>query len=159
MGRRGPPPTPRKIKLLKGTFRKHRAPAKIPEPPKGAKPPKWLSRPAKAEWQRMATWLEDQGLLTKADEAAFATYCDLYATVQEYRGLCRKVGASVSIREGYRNVLMKSITAMKQYLALFGLSPADRERIGVDPVGTGAPDTQADRVEDFLFGHGNKRPA
>ena len=159
MGRRGPAPTPRKIKLLKGTFRRDRAPTKIPEPPKGAKAPSWLNTAAKVEWTRMAPWLEDQGLLTKADVAAFATYCDLYATVQEYRRLCRKVGASVSIREGYRNVLMKAITAMKQYLALFGLSPADRERIGVDPTGGGAPDSQRDRVEDFLFGHSNKRQA
>ena len=101
---------------------------------------------------RMAPWLEDQGLLTKADEAAFATYCDLYATVQEYRKLCRKHGAAVSIREGYRSALMKCMTAMKQYLGLFGLSPADRERIGAQPAST-----PSDKVEEFLFGSDSKR--
>jgi len=152
MGRRGPPPTPRKIKLLRGTFRKDRAPAQIPEPPRGAKPPSWLSTAAKKEWARMAPWLEDQGLLTKADEAAFATYCDLYATVQEYRKLCRKHGAAIAIREGYRNALMKVVTAMKQYLGLFGLSPADRERIGAQPAST-----PSDQVEDFLFGNRSRQ--
>jgi P27 family predicted phage terminase small subunit len=155
MGRRGPPPKPRAMKLLEGTFRPDRAPKDIPKPPKGAKAPKWLGKDAKTEWNRIGPWLEAQGLLTKADEPAFAIYCDLYGTVQEFRKLCRKVGAAVSIQQGYRNVLGKATLQLKQYLALFGLSPADRERIGVDPQvtppapGSGPDDDQ----EKLLFGH------
>lgn len=153
MGRRGPPPKPRKIKLLRGTFRKDRAPKAVPDPPKGAKPPNWLSKAAKKEWQRIGPWLEDQGLLTKVDVAAFASYCDLYATMQEFRKLCRKVGAAVSIQQGYRNVLAKTTTQMKQYLALFGLSPADRERIGVEPAAPPASGDDDDQTgEEQIFG-------
>ena len=142
------------MKLLEGTFRKDRAPAAIPKPPKGAKTPKWLGKDAKTEWMRIGPWLEGQGLLTKADQSAFAIYCDLYGTVQEFRKLCRKVGPAVSIQQGYRNVLAKATTQMKQYLALFGLSPADRERIGVEPqVVPPAPGTESDdSQEDPLFG-------
>src|SRR6266487_2168118 len=136
MGRRGPPPTPRKIKLLKGTFRKDRAPAHIPEPPKGARPPARLSKGAKQEWRRLAPWLEDQGLLTKADEAAFSQYCELYVDVQKHWRLCRRHGPGVAIREGFRNALAKGLKDLKQYLSLFGLSPADRERIGAQPAST-----------------------
>jgi len=153
MGRRGPPPKPRKIKLLRGTFRKDRAPKAVPEPPKGAKAPTWLSAAAKTEWKRIGPWLEDQGLLTKVDVAAFASYCDLYSTVQEFRKLCRKVGAAVSIQQGYRNVLAKATTQMKQYLALFGLSPADRERIGVEPQAPPASGQGDDQNgEEQIFG-------
>jgi len=155
MGRRGPPPKPRKIKLLQGTFRQDRAPKDIPKPPKGAKPPAWLGKIAKLEWNRIGPWLESQGLLTKVDEPAFATYCDLYATIQEYRKLCQKVGPAVSIQQGYRNVLAKATTQMKQYLALFGLSPADRERIGVEPQQPPAPAgaERPDNPEEAIFGH------
>lgn len=157
MGRRGPPPKPRAMKLLQGTFRKDRAPKDIPKPPKapkGAKPPAWLGAVAQKEWRRIGPWLEGQGLLTTVDEPAFATYCDLYATIQEFRKLCRKVGPAVSIQQGYRNVLAKATTQMKQYLALFGLSPADRERIGVEP--QQAPPTPGtdgtENPEEALFG-------
>ena len=139
------------MKLLEGTFRKDRAPKAIPKPPKGAKPPTWLGAEAKREWKRIGPWLEAQGLLTKVDEAAFATYCDLYATVQEFRKLCRKVGAAVSIQQGYRKVLATSVTQMKQYLALFGLSAADRERIGVEPQQTPASEPD-ENPEDQVFG-------
>jgi P27 family predicted phage terminase small subunit len=143
------------MKLLEGTFRKDRAPKDIPKPPKGAKAPKWLGADAKREWNRIGPWLEAQGLLTKADEPAFAIYCDLYGTVQEFRKLCRKVGAAVSIQQGYRNVLAKSTLQLKQYLALFGLSPADRERIGVEPQAPlPAPGSDpTDNQEELLFGH------
>lgn len=160
MGRRGPPPKPRKIKLLQGTFRQDRAPKEIPKPPVGAKPPSWLGKTAKKEWNRIGPWLESQGLLTKVDEPAFAAYCDLYATVQEFRKLCTKVGAAISIQQGYRNVLAKATTQMKQYLALFGLSPADRERIGVEPQAPPpTPGAELDQnPEDLIFGR-KRRPA
>jgi|ERR1043166_2270589 P27 family predicted phage terminase small subunit len=144
------------MKILEGTFRPDRAPKDIPKPPKGAKPPAWLGKDAKREWNRIGPWLEDQGLLTKADEAAFATYCDLYATAQEFRKLCRKVGAAVSIQQGYRNVLNKTVTQMKQYLALFGLSPADRERIGVEPQTPPTSGTEPPQEEPIF---GRKRRA
>lgn len=148
------------MKLLQGTFRPDRAPKNIPKPPPGAKPPSWLGAAAKKEWNRIGPWLEGQGLLTKVDQPAFATYCDLYSTVQEFRKLCRKVGAAVSIQQGYRNVLAKATTQMKQYLALFGLSPADRERIGVEPqAAPPAPGTEPDQnPEDQIFGR-KRRPA
>lgn len=156
MGRRGPPPKPRKLKILEHTFRKDRAPKEIPKPPPrdDKKAPAWLNAVAKKEWQRIGPWLDGQGLLTKVDEPAFAIYCDLYATVQEFRKLCTKVGPAVSIQQGYRNVLAKSMTLMKQYLSLFGLSPADRERIGVEPQAPPpAPGTdEASNPEDLIFG-------
>ncbi|HET6844962.1 MAG TPA: phage terminase small subunit P27 family [Candidatus Angelobacter sp.] len=41
--------------------------------------PRWLSRPAKAEWDRIVPQLSARGVLTKVDSMVLATYCNAVA--------------------------------------------------------------------------------
>ena len=57
---------------------------KEPKPEKKApRCPSWLEDEAKKEWKRMAKVLENMGLLTEMDMAAFAGYCQAYARWKE----------------------------------------------------------------------------
>jgi P27 family predicted phage terminase small subunit len=59
--------------------------------------PTHLSDAARKEWRRLATPLHDAGILTLADRAALAAYCQAYARwveaeerLAEWRGLGAK---------------------------------------------------------------------
>lgn len=76
---RGRKPKPAALKLLDGNPGKRPIRGVEPRPP-GGKPscPAHLSPTAKAEWKRLAGALHQVGLLTSADRAALAAYCQAY---------------------------------------------------------------------------------
>ncbi len=157
MGRRGPPPKPRKMKLLQGTFRKDRAPKDIPKPMAGVvKRPASLNAAEKRIWTSIAPWAELQGLLTKDTAAVFERWVYWTAQFEELRKVCRKHGLAISIQQGYRNQLVKASIEMGKAEAKFGLSPADRERIGVEPQQVppagGPAGAPPENPEDAIFG-------
>ena len=82
MGKRGPKRTPLKILKMRGSSlvysRKNelQAPASVPIPPV------WLSREAKAEWDRVTSALGKLGVLTQLDRAVLTIYCEMW---EEYR--------------------------------------------------------------------------
>jgi P27 family predicted phage terminase small subunit len=133
------------LKVLEGTFRKDRATAHEPQPPAGATCPDWLAPTAKAEWQRLAPWLEGQGLLTIADEAAFAGYCAAFARWRRFEELANDATPEEAVAKGYTNAATKSLQQLHGYLSLFGLSPSDRSRV------TGKPEKES-KLGRFLKG-------
>src|SRR5438046_1986941 len=135
MGKRGPRRTPSTLRMLRGTFRKDRGSANEPRPPLGAVCPKWLAPAAKKEWQRLAGWLESEGLLTIADEAAFAGYCAAFARWHRFERLAAKARADVAISQGYASAATKALHQLSQLLARFGLSPSDRNSVVANPPG------------------------
>ena len=80
MAQRGRKPKPTAIKKLEGNPGKRGLNEKEPKPKKKApKCPAWLDEEAKKEWKRMCKQLEDLGILTEIDMAAFAGYCQAYS--------------------------------------------------------------------------------
>ncbi len=123
-----------------GTYREDRHRDRTPHPtPIAPKPPRWLSKPARTEWRRLAPQLDRLGLLTAVDGPAFALLCDTLARLQEYRAQIDREGAVI---DGYRGAARKhpllgplaqlqrqATTLMEQ----FGLSPASRARLELPP--------------------------
>ena len=84
MATRGRKPTPTAIKELEGNPGKRALNDKEPKPQKKAPAcPKWLEDEAKKEWRRLAKQMEQLGILTQVDMAAFAGYCQAYARWKE----------------------------------------------------------------------------
>ena len=83
MGRRGPPRKPTALKVMQGTARLDRTPANEPKPDGTPEPPDFLTAEARVEWDRLASGMEAIGLLTTADRAIFAGYCQAWPTPQK----------------------------------------------------------------------------
>jgi phage terminase small subunit len=117
---RGRPRKPTALKLLEGK-RGHRAlPKGEPQPTGEARAPDWLSVAARKEWNRLAPMMEEMGCLTAADAEAFGELC---AARVRLRTIIRD-------EDRFPTELWRSIQAME---ARFGLTPADRARISVEP--------------------------
>ena len=136
MGLRGPAPKPANLRVLEG-MRGHRPlNGQQPNPDGRATPPRWLSRRARAQWKRLAPTLEACGLLTAADETAFAAYCD---AVANYIATTREVECKGTIYESIHGPAVAPwVKAQRNYLDAmtrlgqrFGLTPSDRSGIKV----------------------------
>lgn len=133
----GRPPKPTHLKVVTGTARADRMPKNEPKPPVEVPScPTWLHPEAKREWRRIVKVLEPLKLITHADRAALATYCEAYATWWEATRAIRKHGMTQVTDTGYvaqrpevgiRNTAWKT---MRTYLGMFGLSPSDRAKLG-----------------------------
>ena len=74
MAQRGRKPKPTAIKELEGNPGKRPLNEAEPKPVKKAPScPKWLEPEAKKEWRRLSKQLEQSGVLTEVDQAAFAS--------------------------------------------------------------------------------------
>lgn len=84
MAQRGRKPKPTAVKQLEGNPGKRQLNANEPKPAARAPScPKWLEDDAKKEWRRLAKQMEQLGILTEVDMAAFAGYCQAYARWKE----------------------------------------------------------------------------
>lgn len=143
-----PAPKPAALKLLTGRGNgKDCAGRPVPMPPKftreAPEPPEWLSREAKAEWNRVVPGLEALDLLKPEDRSTLTTYCELWATFAEAQrdmavnGLVvtnksvRKDGTETTwhTKNPAVAVALAAATQLRQYAALFGLSPADERHL------------------------------
>ena len=96
MATRGRKPTPTAVKELEGNPGKRPLNAKEPKPAKKAPScPKWLEPEAKKEWRRLAKQMEQIGILTEVDMAAFAGYCQAYARWKEAEEFITQHGSIV----------------------------------------------------------------
>ena len=101
MATRGRKPTPTALKVLEGNPGKRKLNDNEPRPEKKAPScPKWLEPEAKKEWRRLAKKMEQMGVLTEVDMAAFAGYCQAAAgspgiyradVPKDHEPLCRAV--------------------------------------------------------------------
>ena len=75
LAQRGRKPKPTAVKQLEGNPGKRQLNANEPKPAARAPScPKWLEDDAKKEWRRLAKQMEQLGILTEVDMAAFAGY-------------------------------------------------------------------------------------
>lgn len=138
MGARGPQPTPTSTLKLRGSWR---AKTRQNEPQFAAGVPvcpKWITGEARREWRRILPQLEAAGLLTAADLAALAAYCDAWADFCEASAAVRKAlapkgcGFVEAIRRGLLSAKRAAREALLKAADRFGLSPATRSKCTAD---------------------------
>lgn len=155
----GRKPTPVALKLLRGNPGRRPIPSN-PEPPKFTTTPQapaHLSDAARAEWDRLAGPLIEIGLITTADVACFAAYCESFARWSEAEIQLRQQGTIVKSANGfpiqspYLSVINSALKQMHVYAAELGLTPSSRSRVTKE-----AP-AKADPFADFLKKSGKKK--
>jgi P27 family predicted phage terminase small subunit len=101
VAQRGRKPKPTAIKVLEGNPGKRSLNTAEPKPVKKApRCPAWLEDEAKKEWKRMSKQLEQLGILTEIDMAAFAGYCQAYARWKEAEEFITQHGTIVKTPSG-----------------------------------------------------------
>lgn len=156
MAQRGRKPKPTALKMLEGNPGGRPLNTKGPKPEKKApRCPSWLEDEAKKEWKRMAKVLEQMGLLTEMDMAAFAGYCQAYARWKEAEEFLTQHGSMVRTPNGYLqqvpqvSIAQTNMKIMLKFCEQFGLTPSARSRI----VG-GENVDEEDEMEKLLEGGG-----
>lgn len=103
--------------------------------------PAHLSDVARREWRRLAPVLHSAGILTVADRAALAAYCQSYARWVEAEEQLGKTPALLKAPSGYvqqspwLSVANKQLELMGRYMSELGLTPSARTRLGHDDAG------------------------
>jgi P27 family predicted phage terminase small subunit len=170
MGSRGPLPKPAELKALEGG-RSHR-PVNLDatfRPEVGAPDaPRWLTKEARKAWRRLSEELLYYNLLSKVDREAFAMLCQtigrlelversLSAKIQSLEkngedaaeAFTAKTPNGLMVQSAIYQVLNKEQEKLRNLLAEFGLTPAQRTRV-----------TTAIRAQLKLFdGGGQTAPA
>ena len=112
-GRQGRPPKPKEAKVLAGTFRPDREPENVPDPIH-AEPqmPDYIDGRSAEIWEHLCEQLGPLGrnVLTEADGLMLGVLCKSLAEFEV---------KPTATREG----------SLRGWAALFGLTPADRQRI------------------------------
>lgn len=145
---------PTAVKVLEGNPGKRSLNTQEPKPVKKApRCPFWLEDEAKKEWKRMAKQLEQLGILTEIDMAAFAGYCQAYARWKEAEEFITQHGTIVKTPSGYWqqvpqvSIAQTYLKIMNRFCEQFGLTPSARSRITSD-IGE---DKGNDAMELLLF--------
>ena len=160
MASRGRTPKPTAIKQLEGNPGKRQLNTNEPKPKQKAPTcPKWLDDEAKKEWKRLAKQMEQLGILTEVDMAAFAGYCQSYARWKEAEEFISKHGAIVKTPSGYWqqvpqvSIAQQYMKQMTKFCEQFGLTPASRSKIVTDK----SDDSAEDTMEQLLSLGGEKK--
>ncbi len=97
--------------------------------------PAHLSDAARKEWRRLATPLHAAGILTLADRAALAAYCQAYARWVEAEKRLAETPTLLKTPNGHvqqspwLSVANKQLELMGRYMSELGLTPSARRRI------------------------------
>ena len=155
MAQRGRKPKPTAVKVLEGNPGKRSLNTAEPKPEKKApRCPSWLEDEAKKEWKRMSKQLEQLGILTEIDMAAFAGYCQAYARWKEAEEFISQHGTMVRTPNGYLqqvpqvSIAQTNMKIMLKFCEQFGLTPSARSRI----VGGEGNTDPTDEMEALLGG-------
>lgn len=158
VAQRGRKPKPTAVKMLEGNPGKRCLGGSEPKPEKKApRCPSWLEDEAKKEWKRMAKQLEQLGILTEVDMAAFAGYCQAYARWKEAEEYITEHGTIMKTPSGYCqqvpqvSIAQTYLKIMNRFCEQFGLTPSARSRIVAD----NGTDKESDAMELLLFKGGS----
>lgn len=159
MAEKGRKPTPTAIKVLEGNPGKRQLNMNEPKPKaKAPRCPSWLEEEAKKEWKRLAKQMEQLGILTEVDMAAFAGYCQAYARWKEAEEFITKHGTIVKTPSGYWqqvpqvSIAQTYLKIMNKFCEQFGLTPSSRSRIAANDRDI----KESDEMELLLFRGGAK---
>ncbi len=140
MGRRGPAPTPTKLRMLRGESRPSRLPQGEPVPRDAPPvPPRWLTAEARAVWDRVTAELGAMGMCHAADTDALVVYCTAVVNHARAQQLLDVTGPLIKGAEGgvVRSpavaVVHASATVISRFAREFGLTPSARVSLGHPP--------------------------
>jgi P27 family predicted phage terminase small subunit len=163
MGMRGPPAKPTHLKLLRGNPGHQVLNKREPRPGLPAKPPpapEELTGYARQEWDRIIVELYRLKLVTTVDIHPLAAYCESYKrwktairTLDEMaerdpvlRGQMVKTQSGGAAPNPIVQIADKAARDMVRFAGEFGLTPAARSRISVEP------DDPSDKFRGLLAG-------
>jgi P27 family predicted phage terminase small subunit len=133
---RGRKPKPTTLKLLHGNPGKRPLNEAEPTPPADRpERPAEMEGEAAAEWDRVCGLLETMGLLSSADRAVIAAYCEAWGRWVNAEAMVRKLGAVIVTKEKtlYQNpylaVANKALEQFCKIAAELGLTPSSRSRV------------------------------
>ena len=147
MAQRGRKPKPTAIKELEGNPGKRELNQNEPKPKENApKCPAWLDAEAKKEWKRVSKRLEEIGVLTEVDMAAFAGYCEAYSRWKDAEEFISKHGTIFKTPSGYWqqvphvSIAQTYLKIMIKFCEQFGMTPSSRSRIVAEKNGADTDD-------------------
>ena len=133
----GRKPLPTRLKLVKGTLRRHRVRSDEPMPgSSNVAPPSYLSAAARKQWDIISPHLMAAGVLTDLDIQALALYCEAFARWSVANKQIEKYGPVVMAKSGfpaqspYMAIANKAFEQMRTILVEFGMTPSSRTRVG-----------------------------
>ena len=150
MGKRGPKPEPKALKVFKGTRFKRPDSLEV-LPANLSPPPDWLREKGRAVWVEVGSQLAAVGVLAELDSGAFAIFCDAWDDFFEAQALVDTHGLIVPTDKGTfvanPAIRIKNMAraVIKQYQGEFGLTPSARVDL---PSVQGAEDV----FEEFKIG-------
>jgi P27 family predicted phage terminase small subunit len=170
--KRGPKPKPTATHKLNGNPSRLNLAEREANEPKPEKPagendlpraPKYFSKIARKEWQRIVPLLFRADLLTKVDTAALEGYCQAYNDMVKSAKFLNSLGddkqpvwqTSNGAYVQFPQVSMfnKSARLVAAFCAEFGLTPSSRGRMGIEG------DEKDDDMDDIIDGKPGKAPA
>ncbi|MEQ9314834.1 MAG: phage terminase small subunit P27 family, partial [Henriciella sp.] len=107
--------------------------------------PAHLDEAARNEWRRLARPVHDAGVLTVADRAALAAYCQAYARWVEAVEKLKTTPMLLKTPSGYAqqspwlSIANKQLELMGRYMSELGLTPAARRRLDLPETGMAEP--------------------
>lgn len=159
MGKRGPRPTPTKLKILRGNPGCRPLNKNEPEPPAdGIVMPSHLGEVAAGKWREILPLLQAVKMMTRADVEALARYCDTYEWWLAVRKVLREQGDTYPIlNDGGQvkyvaqrpevSIAHKLAQQMRQLEQDFGLNPSARTSLNVQE-----PKQETDDEDRLMFG-------
>lgn len=145
MGRRGPPPQPTRLRMLKGNPGKRRLNEREPKPPSQIPTcPRWLSAEAKRIWRDVVSLLKTIRILTRVDRDALTAYSQTYSRWKAAEQFLDKHGEVYPIRDEHGNVKCMQqfpqvaiarnlLQVLRCYQQEFGMTPSARTRVNTIP--------------------------
>jgi P27 family predicted phage terminase small subunit len=142
VGKGGHNQKPTQLKIIHGTFRKHRAKKGEPKPQlvdEVPKPPRHLNGFGKWIWRRIAPELVEKRILTVLDLQSLEILCDAYGLYRAARAAMLRKGRTLQqYLQGQNSQTTPEATMMRQcwatfkaFMAEFGLSPASRGKLDI----------------------------
>lgn len=133
---RGRKPVPTAMKIAMGNPGKRPLNAREPKPITAIPTcPAHLLPTAKAEWKRLAHYLQKLGIISQLDRAAFAAYCQAYGRWVEAEKKLKETPPLLRTPAGYVQaspwlaISNKNLELMHKFIGELGLSPVSRTRV------------------------------
>ena len=130
--------TDTKVLQMRGSHRGRKRAKEEPKfEPGSPDKPDWLSDYASEEWDRVEEILDEAGLLTRADGAVLAMYCQAMSDYRETREIVEEEGWTEVTEKGNTiqhpvvGAMNKAWDRVMKSAAKLGLSPADRAGLKV----------------------------
>ena len=124
--------------------------------------PPHLDAVARKEWRRLAKPLYDMGVLTVADRAAFAAYCQAYSRWAEAERKLAETPMLIKAPSGYPqqspwlSIANRQMELMARFAVEMGLTPSARTRVAVADREDQSPTIEFRTIFEMVAAHGRR---